>query len=348
MFCESLVSNASSAHDVSLAPWVGQPYRLWSLLEMKAIDLEKLGLAITELAAVRGIANSVGISQVAAEEVVRQVTEAARARGVMLHVERNNLGPGMTEVFQPIIRDRLINVKAVLDKLPHLSDRFRQKLMRLLASTNAERFDCARVEVLVEELLHDLMAELSEPAFLYIEPEKRKFYEQTEPPFGQVVWDAFGDAQRDIAAAGRCLALNEWTACVVHLMRGLEPALRVIADRVGTTFPTPMEFENWKNIIDKIESEVNAHVKTLEQSKKSIARNEALKAYGEAVLQFRHFKNMWRNNAAHSREHYDEREAQRAYDAVKDFMETVAVVVLAEIASDGSTVSEREPDGGPH
>ena len=308
---------------------------------MKAIDLEKLGLAVAELAAVRGIANSAGISRVAAEEVVRQFTESARATGVDLRVERNNFGPEMDRVFQPMVRERLINIKATLDKLSHLSDRFRNKLDRLLvAADDAERFDCARIEVLVEELVHDLMAELSEPAFLYIEPEKRKFYEQRDPPFGQVVWDAFGDTQRDVAAAARCLALNEWTACVVHLMRALEPALRVIADRVGTTFPTPMEFENWKNIIDKIESDVNTHVKALEQTKKTFARNTAMKAYGEAVLQFRHFKNIWRNNAAHSREHYDEREAQRAYSAVKDFMETIAVVVLSEVVSSDPTVSE--------
>ena len=55
------------------------------------------------------------------------------------------------------------------------------------------------------------------------------------------------------------------------------------------------------------------------------------------MLQFRHFKNAWRNNAAHSREHYDEREAQRVYDAVKDFMQTVAVAV-SDDSTDASSV----------
>jgi hypothetical protein len=325
----------------SIAPWQAEPYRLRSLLGMKAIDLETLGLAIANLAAVRGIANSVAVSEVAAQEAVRQVTEHASTKGINLFVGWKDFSGGIDQVFQPIILERLTNVKDHLDKLTHLSDRFRQKFQRLTeAVSDADRFDSKRIEGLVEELLHDLMTELAEPAFLYIEPEKRRFYEQSEPPFGQIVWDVFADAQRDVAAAGRCLGLNEWTACVVHLMRALEPPLRVIAGKVGTTFPTPMEFENWKNIIDKIESDVNAHVKALEQTKKGIARSVALKSYGNAVLQFRHFKNMWRNNAAHSREHYDERDAQRAYDAVKDLMETVALVVLADSVSADPSVLE--------
>jgi len=303
---------------------------------MKAIDLETLGVTIANLAAVRGIANSVAISEIAAQEAVRQVTEDARTKGINLFVAWTDFRSGIDQVFRPIILERLTNVKEHLDRLTNLSERFRQKFHRLMeAAADPERFDSRRIEVLIGELLHELLAELTEPAFLIVEPEKRELYEQTEPPFGRIVWDVFGDAQRDVAAAGRCLALNEWTACVVHLMRALEAPLRVIAEKVGTTFPTPMEFENWKNIIDKIESDVNARVKALEQAKKSGARNDALKAYGEAVLQFRHFKNIWRNNAAHSRDHYDERDAQRVYEAVKDFMQTIAGAVLADAASDG-------------
>ena len=86
----------------------------------------------------------------------------------------------------------------------------------------------------------------------------------------------------------------------------------------------PLELENWKNIIDNIEAEVNRRVKKLEQQPKGLERNAELKFLAKATLQFRHFKNAWRNDAAHGREHYDSREARIVYDAVKSFMQMMA------------------------
>ncbi len=208
-----------------------------------------------------------------------------------------------------------------------LPQRLTAKLSRIRDVAVTEHFDAHEVKIKLEDLVQDLVDYLSEPMFLHVQSSKRHLYQQKEPPFGPDVESRFPEASKDVAAASRCLALDEWTACVLHLMRALETPLHALAHKVGVTFPSPIELETWKVIIEKIEAEIHARVKKLEQEKKSSARNDALKAYAESALQFRHFKNAWRNNAAHGREWYDEREAERVYMAVKDFMQTIAGVV---------------------
>ena len=163
--------------------------------------------------------------------------------------------------------------------------------------------------------------------FLFVRVDRRHLYEQLEAPFGEAVESKFSEASRDIAAACRCLALDEWTACVLHLMRALETPLHTLADCVGISFPGPLELQNWKNIIDEIEKKIDSQVKALENQKRSLSRNRELKSYAEAAMQFRHFKNAWRNNAAHGRDHYDEREAVVVFDAVRSFMQTIVGAV---------------------
>ncbi len=278
-----------------------------------------------------------------ARAVIDTMLEECRKQNVNIVIAHGSdikLGSGVAKMVHPEILDQLAEVERILRGAP-LPQRLANKARAIkewIASQDPEDFDSHAAKIRLGDFAEDLIEELQEPKFFHISPEHRALYEQLEPPFGAAVDVTFPDAKGDVAAAARCLALDEWTACVLHLMRALEGPLRVVADRVGVMFPTPMELENWKNIIDNIESKVNAQVKTLEQAKKSLARNDALKSYGESVLQFRHFKNAWRNNAAHSRDHYDEREAQRVYDAVKDFMQTVAAAVSSDDSTDASSV----------
>ena len=199
--------------------------------------------------------------------------------------------------------------------------RWQVKLKRIISSV--ERSDTKTLEVQIHELSADLFEELVEPLFLFVPAAKREGYEQKEPPFGQRVADTFPDAVRDIAAAGRCLALDEWTASVFHLMRVLEHGLHAFAKCLGVAFPTPIELENWKNIIDKIEAEI----RQLEQLPKSTNKAERTKLYSQVACQFRYFKDAWRNHVSHSREHYDQREAETVWAHVRDFMQALVDVV---------------------
>jgi hypothetical protein len=212
----------------------------------------------------------------------------------------------------------------------NLPTRMPARLARLkddVESTKAKDFDIKAVRLRVQDLACDLFDELSEPVFLHIPFAEKELYEQKEPMFGQLVADKFPDSAREIAAAGRCLALEEPTAGVAHLMRALESPLQVIAAEMGVTFKKgPNDLENWKNLIDNIEAKIEEDVARLEQTAKSHERNNRLKRLAEIALDFRHFKNAWRNDVAHGREWYDKPYATKVFDAVKSFMQKMAEV----------------------
>ena len=140
-------------------------------------------------------------------------------------------------------------------------------------------------------------------------------------PFGDKVAVAFEEATIDIQAASRCLALDEGTACVFHSMRVLEHGLRWLADAVGLP-KEQVAHENWKNVIDQIER----RIRSVETAPKSSDKLERLRVYSGAAVQFRYFKDAWRNHVSHARAHYDSRKAAAIWNHVKEFMQHLALV----------------------
>jgi len=199
-----------------------------------------------------------------------------------------------------------------------LSRVLRQQWQRLLARVDAAA-PLSEIAILIREMSNNLLVELSSAWFLMIPADRRFVYEQPNPIFGNEVHCAFSDAGRDIAAAGRCYALDEWTACVFHLMRALERPLLWLADRVKLD-SGDMKRENWKNIIDQIEKKI----RDMESEPKSEEKSVKLKFLSEAATQFRWFKDAWRNETAHAHVHYDEREGALIFLHVSDFFRHIA------------------------
>ena len=179
--------------------------------------------------------------------------------------------------------------------------------------------------ILIREMSNNLMVELSSAWFLMVPADRRFVYEQPHPIFGEVVNRAFPEAQRDIAAAGRCYALDEWTACVTHLMRALESGLRWLAMRVQLD-PSEIKSENWKVVIDLIEKKI----RELESTPKSDEKREKTQFLSEAAMQFRWFKDAWRNDAAHAHVYYDEREGAPIFLHVSDFFRHIAAEAVKD------------------
>lgn len=161
-----------------------------------------------------------------------------------------------------------------------------------------------------------VLIELKAPLFLMIRKERREFYEQNQPPFGVVANGRFPLATLDTVAAARCIALEEWTASVFHLMRVLEHGLRAFAAELRVPMAETLELENWKNVIDQIEAEI----RKLEPNPKSPEKSELTRAYSEMASHFRYFKDAWRNHLSHARSTYDERQALEVYENVRSFM----------------------------
>lgn len=175
--------------------------------------------------------------------------------------------------------------------------------------------------ILMRELCNGIMVDLSSCWFLMIPAAQRDYYEQHKPPFGEDVAQKFLEASADIAAASRCYALDEWTACVFHLMRVLENGLRNLATTVGLPAET-MQHENWKNIIDQIEKKI----REMEGLPKTNEKIERVRLLSEAAAQFRYFKDAWRNHVAHAHATYDNLSGPVIWGHVKAFMHTLATL----------------------
>jgi SNF2 family DNA or RNA helicase len=73
-------------------------------------------------------------------------------------------------------------------------------------------------------------------------------------------------------------------------------------------------------VIDNIESKIS----DLRSLPKGQAKDDLLTFYSEGAVQFRYFKDAWRNHVAHLREEYDRDQARSILTHTCDFMEHLA------------------------
>lgn len=214
-------------------------------------------------------------------------------------------------------------IKSLLEECdPHIRKLpFSIVTLQLLEDTIAAAKNGLDIEtrILLRQTIKSITVELSAHHYLMIKEDRKLFYKQEAPPFGPDVQDRFPTASLDVAAASRCYALDEWTACAFHLMRVVEHGLRWLASDVGLQ-ESEIDGENWKNVIDLIEKKI----RLLEQTKKTPEKIARTKALGEAAVQIRYFKDAWRNHVAHVLQNYDENSAEPVWDSVKRFMQTLA------------------------
>lgn len=212
-----------------------------------------------------------------------------------------------------LVREALVEASGGLEGLPVsrvVSDQFQRLIARL------DKLSGEQLQLLLEEFNNNLLSDMCSSWFLMIPAHQREFYEQREPPFGVAVANKFPEAANDIAAASRCVALDEWTACVFHLMRVLEHGLRAMANDVGLAADA-VAHENWKNIIDQIEKKI----RELEALPKTNDKVERIRSLSSSAAQFRYFKDAWRNHVSHSRVSYDKNSGEPVWLHVKTFMQ---------------------------
>lgn len=172
-----------------------------------------------------------------------------------------------------------------------LADRLRQDLKRL-----AERF-------------HD---ELKQRKFLYVAPEFADFYGK-KALFGTAVSIKFKAATYDIENAGNCLALGQGTACVFHLMRGMEVAVRKLARRPHMRITiTPKT--TWRQITGAMDKKIADMPDDSFRQKKRKENWEAARA------NLHHVGSVWRNSTMHPAKTYTPSQARDVLDACRVFM----------------------------
>jgi hypothetical protein len=148
-------------------------------------------------------------------------------------------------------------------------------------------------------------------------------YVDNEVLFGRDVYESFPSARADIREAGNCLATGCRTATVFHLMRAAEYGLRSLARDRRIQLPKKgliVELATWEEIIKELE-----HAETAIQGyPRTTAREAQFKFYHGAMMQFRAFKNKFRNCVMHTRDTYDAHQARSAFERVREFMQILA------------------------
>jgi HEPN domain-containing protein len=212
--------------------------------------------------------------------------------------------------------EAISNLKQKLQGLP-LPFSIVHQIDRMEHRASLVPFLRAEISVLAREVHENIVAELTTRRFLMILGERRFLFEQPEPLFGQKVAERFNAASRDIAAAGRCMALDEWTATVFHLMRAVEIALQTLARRLRIR---SVKVKEWVTLLKDIDTALAA----IRNRPRTPKRDRVLEYYSQARANIAVFKDAWRNHVMHSRETYDERQAWAIFASVKAFMEELA------------------------
>jgi hypothetical protein len=103
---------------------------------------------------------------------------------------------------------------------------------------------------IVEGLQERFVENLGRVYFKFVPSNKAILY-SAPFPFGPKVANNFSSANYDIEEASKCLALDRYTACIMHLMRALEVALDATGLGVGIPSAAVEAHNSWERLLRK-------------------------------------------------------------------------------------------------
>ena len=230
-----------------------------------------------------------------------------------------------TELAQPTPRwkrDSVLKSKTIPRELQELAESVTalgaslslKAINRLMDNTDAGRVQLQELSgrlLAIHNLLRD---ELSEGQAL---KHRVQYLNAKEPLFGLEVHACFGAAIDDIEEAGNCLATDNGTAAVFHLMRVMECGLKALGKELGIPYAP-----SWESYINQ-----TPHPKRPRKVKKN------LKFYKEILGDLQSVKFVWRNPTMHIDRKYSPDEAEEIFKSVRRFMQRLAAFLPARLKS---------------
>jgi hypothetical protein len=252
----------------------------------------------------------------------KQLATEDTADGMAVLMNEAGAGPlkSVAQLFVDQFVTELAEVEQLVSGLPMKS--FRKQLARVSALQETP-FPSDHETEMVRELLTRFRDDLEDLRFVCVDEELAEKYYEPKALFGPDVEKAFPSSSQEIADAGRCIALNQGTAAVFHCMRALEPALIAL----GRAFKVDVK-ENWNDALNNIE---DAYRDRSAPKPSGWTKDDGM-AFAQAIAQFFHIKNAWRNHTMHLRLRYSTPEAQGVFDSVRQFM----VFLAARISEDAA------------
>jgi hypothetical protein len=252
----------------ALQPWQAEPFQLWSLLDMTVFDASFVALVLQQIDLVQGAMLS--------QEILGGKSPNAQTMAKL------NEALGLAE--------RLFRNKPLGTCLRDVEG--------VIFEAKKPMFSNSAGAALLSQLKGSITQALDSRKFVRI-PDGYEGLVENEKLFGARVYDSFPSARGEIKEAGNCLAVECNTAAVFHLMRAAEHGLRCLVRSVGVTAPkVPLEFQEWQNLIEQVESRVDA-AKITSWSQPS--KGNALAFFGSTVSDYYAFKDAIRNITMHTR-----------------------------------------------
>ena len=139
---------------------------------------------------------------------------------------------------------------------------------------------------------------------------------------------SFSSTYAEFIKAGNCYSMGCSDACVFHAMRGLEQPIRALARELRVKLSKHPDLATWGELLNAMDSKL----KVMSNAKHTKKRDEKLRFYSEARIEFACFKDAWRNFVMHGREFYDADGACGILDHVRAFVERLVQDGLKERA----------------
>lgn len=271
-----------------------QPGALWSLWEM----LRPYAFAFTYIVEKLGDFRKIDPRPEALEAARRRLTDGDKRTGMAL----DELLALYTVIIPEWAKgdDNPIPLKSSLAQLKHIDEMCRR------GYRESQLFDE------IEQLNRRFREDLQGLKFYFVRDDLVSYYVESKP-FGDEVFQSFWSANDDLVEAGKCLALGRSTACVMHLMRAAEVALKALAKACGVGVQN-----DWGSYLREINKALTAKLQA------SGKRSPEEQFYSEAATIFERLKVAWRNPSMHVEKSYTEERAKEIYAATRAFMQHLA------------------------
>ncbi len=218
--------------------------------------------------------------------------------------------------------DSITNAAEICVKanLPQAAVRLAEMQQRLSAPALVP-MDLSTLTLEMGNAITEILRELVSRRFLVIDPE-RNYLLDDKNVMGDTVAVAFPSAVPDIIETGNCLAAECNTASLFHAMRVVEYGLRALAKDRRIKLPKkgqPIDLATWDDILKELEKAELA----IQGYPRTHAREAQFEFYHGALMQFRRFKNVFRNRIMHAREDFGRTQALGVFENVRDFMQAL-------------------------
>lgn len=192
-----------------------------------------------------------------------------------------------------------------------LANRIGPQIARCEAEIDTETFQ--QIASRIDHLREGVLDELAEKPYFAVPQADSHFYGQAEP-FGTDVATTFTVSADEFQQAAKCLSLQQPTACVFHLMRGMESAVKQLAGVLGMTVDSST---TWRQITGSMDPKIKLmpHQTVVEQEKKN--------SWESARINLHHLGSVLRNNTMHPTSSYSQEEARNIFAASGVVMRTL-------------------------